>query len=417
MDHVSIFLISLSGLFLSGIAAEILFKRTRIPDALWLVGLGILIGPIFNLVSSDFLEKLLPFFAAFALIVILFEGGRQLSLRSLKSTVGRATLLGVLSFGVSGFAAALFSWLGVLIGVLQDWTWLKAGMFGAIVGGSSSIIIIPTMQIGQVKEDVANLVTVESAVTDAFCVVLAFVFLQMVLFSGQADLNSSSDGAVRLLESVGFGVVLGGLAGFFWVFILPWIPSSYSYLITLSALFGFYVLVQELGGSAALAILIFAVIVGNAGIIGRLSKLQGRRLIGDEVGIVHLQLSFVVKVFFFVIVGALLRPPFLPMLFGILLAGVLVGVRPLAVRWGLMKSDFSQDDRKMINICAPRGLAAGVLATLPLTQGVSGVDDLSTIVFAVIVTTIVVFAVFFRKLQVSIPPSPETSVGIENNGA
>jgi cell volume regulation protein A len=288
-------------------------------------------------------------------------------------------------------------------------------MVGAIVGGSSSIIIIPTMQIGKVKEEIGNLVTIESAVTDAMCVVFASIFIKALLLSGDGVQAAAGDnGAVLLLENVGFGLLAGGLAGFFWIVILPWIPASYSYLITLSALFGFYVLVQKIGGSSALAVLIFAVIVGNAGILGRLIKLEGRRCLGEDVDKIHVQLSFVVKVFFFVIVGTLLRPPFLPMLVGVFIALVLIGVRPLGVKIGMFKSPLLPADLKLVNICAPRGLAAGVLATIPFTQGVTGVEQLSTTVFAVIVTTIVVFAVLFAKLQNEIPAALTPSVEKES---
>lgn len=388
---------------MSGILAEVLFKKTKIPDALWLVGLGVLLGPLTNFVSFEALQELLPFFAAFALIVILFEGGRQLRLSSIRSSVGRATLLGLCTFLVSAVAVALFSWLGAALGLFQDWNWLKAAMVGSIVGGSSSIIIIPTMQVGKIKEEIANLVTMESAVTDAMCVVFASICIKALLFTSEPNTLSDQSGFSLLLENVGFGLIAGGFAGFFWIIILPWIPSSYSYLITLSALFGFYVFVQQLGGSSALAILIFAVIVGNAGILGRMIRLEGRRWIGDDVETIHFQLSFVVKVFFFVIVGTLLRPPLLPMVFGILMAIVLIGVRPLGVKLGLFKSSFASDEQKMIHICAPRGLAAGVLATLPFTQGVTGVEQLSTVIFAAVVTSIVVFAVLFAKLHRSAP--------------
>jgi len=399
VDSVSIFLLGLSGLFIAGIVSEILFKKTKIPDALWLVILGILIGPVFDVVSVDLLKEVLPFFASFALIVILFEGGRQLRLSSLRSTMGRATLLGVATFFVCGLAATLFSWVGAWVGIFDSWSWLKALMVGAILGGSSSIIIIPTMNVGKVKEEVANLVTIESAVTDAMSVVFATIFIKALLITTGPGALPSQSGAVLLLENIGFGLMAGLVGGFLWIVILPWIPTAYSYLITLSTLLGFYVLVQNMGGSSALAILVFAVLVGNAGIIGRLSKLQGRRLMGENVNVVHFQLSFVVKVFFFVIVGMLLRPPIAPMVFGMVLAILILGVRPIAVHLGLYKTNFSKSDRMLVDACGPRGLAAGVLATLPISYGIVGVEDLATVVFAVIVTSIIVFAGLFAKLQ------------------
>lgn len=44
-------------------------------------------------------------------------------------------------------------------------------------------------------------------------------------------------------------------------------------------------------------------------------------------------------------------------------------------------------------VCLPRGMAAGVMAIIPAASGVSDTQGLSTIVFACIIATIVIFAI------------------------
>ena len=46
----------------------------------------------------------------------------------------------------------------------------------------------------------------------------------------------------------------------------------------------------------------------------------------------------------------------------------------------------------MLNVAMPRGLAAGVLATLPLHRGIEGVENLAPGVFALIVFSVLFFA-------------------------
>ena len=48
-----------------------------------------------------------------------------------------------------------------------------------------------------------------------------------------------------------------------------------------------------------------------------------------------------------------------------------------------------------LNAAIPRGLAAGVLATLPMRYGVPGAENLAPVIFAVIVLSVLVFAIGF----------------------
>ena len=63
-----------------GVFGEFVFARTKIPDALWLIAIGFLAGPIFGLVSQEYLWIIAPFFSAIALMVIMFEGGLHLNI-------------------------------------------------------------------------------------------------------------------------------------------------------------------------------------------------------------------------------------------------------------------------------------------------------------------------------------------------
>jgi cell volume regulation protein A len=59
-------------------------------------------------------------------------------------------------------------------------------------------------------------------------------------------------------------------------------------------------------------------------------------------------------------------------------------------RMGLGKKEFW-----FLSAAIPRGLAAGVLATLPMRYGVPGAENLAPVIFAVIVLSVLVFAIGF----------------------
>lgn len=56
------------------------FSKTNIPDVLVLMLVGIVIGPLFGIVTPDDFGKIGSLIATIALVVILFEGGTTLNL-------------------------------------------------------------------------------------------------------------------------------------------------------------------------------------------------------------------------------------------------------------------------------------------------------------------------------------------------
>ncbi|MEE8186489.1 MAG: hypothetical protein V3T99_02365, partial [Nitrososphaerales archaeon] len=57
-----------------GWLGTLFFKRTGIPEIPFLVLLGILAGPVFNLVDRQGIIAIAPILAALAITVILFDG-------------------------------------------------------------------------------------------------------------------------------------------------------------------------------------------------------------------------------------------------------------------------------------------------------------------------------------------------------
>ena len=69
-----ILLLAASVVIIMGVLGEAFFKRTGIPDILFLMVLGIIIGPILGIIQPEAVLQIVPYFAAVALIVIMFDG-------------------------------------------------------------------------------------------------------------------------------------------------------------------------------------------------------------------------------------------------------------------------------------------------------------------------------------------------------
>jgi len=391
MTPVALFLVTIASIFLIGALGEIVFKRTGVPDVIWLLVAGIVFGPVTGTVTAEDLGAIAPFFGAFALVVVLFNGGTQLDLPQIMRAAPRSSVLAVLTFGLTAALVAVATMPLRAIGWLPpEWTWGHAALLGMILGGSSSIVVMPAMALAGIEKRTESLINLESAFTDAFSVIGAVAMIQILLAS--ADVQVSAGEA--LAKSFGLGASLGLVAGFGWLVVLRALHSSeHGYPVTLAALLLLYVGVDSVGGSAALAILAFAIVVGNAEHFKGVLRLEEDFILSADVRGFHRQITFIVKSFFFTFVGAMLSPPWSLVAIGVGFGVLLLVARVPAVWLALKGGGFDSASFRIVSISMPRGLAAGVMATMPMAAGVPGTSQLPVLVFAAVITTIVLFTV------------------------
>jgi cell volume regulation protein A len=406
LDDTSRYLVMIAALFLLGALGEVIFARTQVPDVVWLILAGIGLN-VSGAVDPAILDPILPLFSALTLIIVLFDGGRQIVLNDLITAAPRASAMAALGFVASMFGVAIIVQLAALTGLLpSSWTFTHSLMVGAILGGSSSLIIMPSMLLAKVEPKVSNLVGLESALTDALCVVVAVVLMN-VIHSGE---SSSGQAVLQFGENFGLALLIGMVAGWVWIPVLRMLSGNpYAYPVTLAALLFLYVIVDNLGGNPAMAVLTFSVVVGNAAaLMKRIGFSLGDRplALDDTVVTVHTQATFFIKSFFFTYIGLRLSPPWSLIIVGVLVGVVLYLTRiPVSMIIASKSGGFDENQQKMITIALPRGMAAGVLATLPSSPkyAISGTEQLPAMVFAAVVTSIAIFAFGFRQVRKRTP--------------
>ena len=398
MSTVSVFLLCIAAIFLIGIIGELVFSRTGIPDVIWLILVGIILVPIAGLLSKQSLQTAAPYFGALTLVVVLFDGGSELKLGELSKAAGRGSILAVFGFLLAVALVAPVAMLGSQMGILpEDWGWMHAIMLGTILGGSSSVVIMPALRKAGLAPRISNLVNLESALTDVLSVVSTGAVIQLMVHSSEDSSGGASQAAVTLFKSFGIGVALGGVTGMMVILVLRKLrKSSYAYPLTLGGLLVLYVLIDELQGSAALGILTAAVLLGNAPIISKGIGLAKTARLGSNVKGVHGEMTFIIKSFFFCFIGAMLGPRpgqsagdfAMLVAFGVVIGLVLFVARIPNVVVTMAGSPISGPARRLITVLFPRGMAAGVLAMMPYQAGIVGTRDLPVVVFAAVFTTI-----------------------------
>jgi cell volume regulation protein A len=371
-----------------GFLGEEFFKRTSIPDSILLLLFGVLLGPVFQLFAHEELLAITPYFAALALIIILFDGGLNMDIREAVKNSPRALVLAVSGWILNVLVTA------ALCKVLLGWRLLNGLLLGSIVGGGSSIIVIALIRKLKVTEKIETVLSLESILTDVLCTVGAFTAIDILL----REVSEEAAGGISLYAALGsvgvaFGVgILVGLGfGVAWLVILERIKGKpNAYMLTLAMLFLTFVVATNLGGNGALSALFFGLIIGNSRPIARLMKFRTTVSIDNNVRDFHSQISFLIRSFFFVFTGLLFSlSSFTSVLFGLLISFTFLGIRFVVVKMASVKSELSEYGTLM-TVMFPRGLAAAVLASIPLTSGVPGSQAFPEIAFIVILTTIIV---------------------------
>ena len=411
MDPVSLFLLAIAGIFLVGVAGEVVFRLTNLPDVVWLIAVGVFLGPVSGLVEHSQLTSVAPFFGAMTLVIVLFDGGSRLRIQELSRAAPRSTLLALLGFVLSIVVMSGISVAAAALGLLPaEWTWGHGILLGAILGGSSSVVIMPAMQYARLDPSLSNLVNLESALTDVLCVVVTGALIT-TLSGGTTELGGA---AGSLGKSFAIGIGIGAAVGLLWILLHRlWQASDHEYPATLGALLVVYVLISSAGGSAALGILTAAVIIGNAGGISTKLGMSEPARLDPRLQDFHRHVTFMIKSFFFTFIGMMLGPPWGLMALGAVLGIALLLSRYPAVSIAMAGKAFTPADRGLIWVALPRGMAAGVLAMMPHQAGIPGTETLPTVVFAAVVTTILVFATGFPLMKsrlIGVAPSAVPSV-------
>lgn len=365
-----------------GFIGEIIFRKTNIPDVLWLIIFGIFIGSVFKWATPiDFMD-FAPIFTTFALIFILFEGSLSINIKYLFREMLPGTAITIVNFILSVVVVTL-------VGLAMGWNLMASLLLGVILGGVSSAVVIPIAKNLGVKKETFLVLMIESAISDVLCIMGALAVINMInvgVFNLKETLGA-------MLSNFAVALVAGAVVGLLWSLILKKIErQSKSYMITIGILVILYGVVEYLGFSGAIAALAFGIILGNSQQILRLMNYQPSALSKSE-RFFYSEISFFVKSFFFVYLGILLNfSDYVLWIIGAIIAILLIAVRPLAVKVAVRGVEGR--DRSIMEVLVPKGLAAAVLAQLAIQQGIENAEAMSNIVLAVVFVSIVLASIF-----------------------
>jgi len=372
MEMVRIFGLPAALLVLAFIANR-LSKLTRVPDLIVLLLIGVTLGPILRWVNPETFKPVVHVLGMLALILILFEGGLDLRLRQAVRYFPAGILLVVTSFGLS------LGLVAVVGRALLHLSWSDGLLMGAALGCTSGAIVIPALQQITAPEPVKITLTIEAALGE----VLAVLIVGNMLNLGPSP-SMLGGIASDFSHSVVLAMILGVIAGVVWSRLWPVLAGQpYSNILNLGIVLGVYAIARYAGGSGLLAELTFGVTLANMPRTPHMTR-QGVRMLAF-----HSELSFLVRSFFFVMLGIVAefvsRRYMVPIL-GIF--AVLVMARFLAYqlsRWAVRDVDRRQTE--LLFWMLPRGLVTAVLALEIVESRGAAFAFLPAIAFTVVLAT------------------------------
>ena len=372
------------------------FQKTHIPDVLILMLVGIVIGPLLGIATAEDFGKIGSLIATIALVVILFEGGTSLNLNVMGKSLGTTGLLAMACFVLTAVIVSLVGYFALGLPPLA------AIILGVTLGNTSSAVVIPMVNALRLSEKPATVLVLESALSDVLSIVGVFALLQIHM-QGSVD-PGKLVGSV--LASLIFAAAIGVLGGIGWLLVLGKVrdfPNTIS--STLAYAFIVYGLTEMLGFSGAIAALALGITLTNFEKFGlyRISNIdQSIMPLNETERTFYGEAVFLLKTYFFVYLGISIH--FGEVFLCVAAIGVVLVIyimRLVLTRFVLRDAGYSLRDAAITSMMAPKGLAAAVLATLPLEKGVQGGEMIRDATYMVVLVSITLTALLVMMYRFS----------------
>ncbi len=199
---------------ITGLAANWLFEKIKLPGLLGMLTTGILLGPwCFDILSEDFLI-ISDDFRKIALIIILLRAGLGLKKEVLQKVGGAAIRLSIIPCLFEGGMVIAASML------LFNFTIIEAGMLGFIIAAVSPAVVVPAMLDFQQRgiggeKGIPTMILAGASVDDIFAITIFSAFVG--LYAGRSVNFAVMAGSTVI--SVVIGIILGTAVGFLLLFL------------------------------------------------------------------------------------------------------------------------------------------------------------------------------------------------------
>jgi potassium/hydrogen antiporter len=387
VDKITVAVMFLGALIFFAHFFNSIFDKTKVPNVLLLMIIGIISG--FFIEKELFFGEVGRIFTTITLVVILFESGTSLKLSELKSAVGSATMVTISNFLLT---------IGIVSSLVHFLTGLnltESIFLGAIVGGTSSAVVVPILNQLKLGKKATTVLLLESAFSDVLCLVVGLAALE-AMKAGELAVGSILN---SFWQSFLFAALIGLFSGVIWSLLLNLVRAlKNSMFTTLAFVFIVYGVVELLGFNGGIAALSFGVVLGNSKSLGhsfvwqKIFRFDPAELNDSEQNFFS-EIVFILQTYFFVYVGIVIEfgSPGTYLLAALLIALIIL-VRPVVIKL-FARKDVSPKELTIMSIMSPKGLVPAVLASIPLQIGIASGQTIAELGYAIVLLSIVICSV------------------------
>jgi cell volume regulation protein A len=351
-------------LFLSYISS-LIYSKTKIPDIVWLLGLGYILGPVLNFFRYEDFIKIFEYLILVVVGLFSFDTGINVNISSVMRNVVKALTLSATTF------IAIIAVVGYTMHYLMPsrFPLLDGMLLGAMIGGLGGISVTGILDrlktlIPSVEKD-GVVLNLESTLSDTFRLVAVFTLYNLKKIAPYTIEEALKEIVWVFTIATIFGIVVGLL----WSEVLDFLwARPFNYIMTIAALFPVYIFSERYIGNAggAITALAFGLAVNNHNYLYRVFGWKRRLKVNKfRIREFNQEITFLVKAFFFVYIGLIVS---LSVDYAILGAGVVALM--LATRYavatgvgGLLR--FSVGEKVLSRLIFLQGTSALVMSQLP----------------------------------------------------
>ena len=405
MFSIGLAFIFIAGISFLGFAINALFDKIKITSVLPLIIIGLLIGPVLNLVnvgSSSVITELNPYITAIAIAFVLFDIGMNMRLKTLSKVIMASTQFVLLTQIIIGAAVGLFVYY------VMGWSWPIAIIFSFAVSGPSSITAPTLAKNMKAPENLRTFIVYEGVFSDILELVVPLVLISIYVLPSSQSALAAALGPTIFYQLMG-AASLGVVSALFWLYILNRFPEAsknYSWMLTIAMVIATYGISAQLGLSTAIAVFIFGIVFANIGSIGKAKAGEDESFVQkyfsvndyvDHTREYQREIVFFVSTFFFVYIGLLFNVSHVTFnIIGLGIAVTALIILSRIIAMPVLSKVFSKDpeaqkvEKGVAYFNIARGLSPAIIAIYILTSGVY-VQGFTDSIFMVILITNIIF--------------------------
>ncbi|MDC8832077.1 cation:proton antiporter [Alteromonas gilva] len=372
--------IALVSVGLLSISCQYLAYKIRLPAILPLLVVGILVGPVFNVLDADSLfgDLLFPI-VSLSVAIILFEGALTLKYQDIAGHGNMVRNLCTVGVLVTGLIAATVAHYAL------DISWQLAFLFGAIVTVTGPTVIVPMLRTVRPTTNLGNILRWEGIIIDPIGALLAVLVYEYIVSSQSAMSNTLFAFGKTIGIGLGFGLAVGYFLGVTLRHnLVPhYLRNTAVLTIILAAFAGSNYFAHE---SGLLTVTVAGFMLTNMRNVDVSDILEFKETLS-----VLLISGLFILLATRLDLGAVIDVGWAA---AIVLVSIMFVARPLAVFISSIGTNLNLRELALLSWLAPRGIVAAAVSalfSLKLEElGYDGVEIMVPLVFLVIIATVVV---------------------------